>query len=91
MDGVVVCWVYDLSAGCPAVQVEDLGEVILGGGGLGEHAVGFGAPAGGEVDQDGLLDAGQDVEQFADGQAQAVVVGGRGGVSGGRSVGPGCR
>ena len=39
-------WSYDLSLGRPPVQVEDFGEVVLGGGGLGEHAAGFGASAG---------------------------------------------
>ena len=50
---------YDLSAWCPAVEVEDLDEVVPGLVGLGEHAAGLGASSGGGVDQDGLFDAGE--------------------------------
>jgi len=57
------------------VECEEFGEVVLGGGGLGEHAAGLGAATGGGVDQHGFLDAGQGVEQFADGDVQAVLVG----------------
>ena len=57
------------------MQVEDPDEVVLGGGGRGEYAAGFGSPAGGGVDQDGLFDAGEGVEQLADRQVQAVLVG----------------
>ena len=60
--GFDLVWSYGLSVGCPSVEVEDLGESVLGGGGLGEHAAGLGAPAGGGVDQHGLLDTGQGVE-----------------------------
>ncbi len=66
---------YDLSLGCPAVQLEDLGEVILGGGGLGEHAAGFGSSAGGGVDQHGFLDSGQGVQQLPDAHGKAVLGG----------------
>ena len=54
---------YDLSAGCPPVEVEDRGELVLFWGGLGEHPAGLGASSGGGVDQHGFLDAGQGVEQ----------------------------
>ena len=37
-------WVYDLSVWGPAVQIEDLDQLVLGGGGLGEHAPGLGGP-----------------------------------------------
>src|SRR5665811_1849906 len=56
--------VYDLSPRCPLGEVEDFGEFVLGVGGFGEHPAGFGAAAGGGVDQDGFLDAGELVEQF---------------------------
>ena len=36
--------VYDLSSWCPAVQVEDLGELVLGRAGFGEHAAVLGRP-----------------------------------------------
>jgi hypothetical protein len=49
--------VYDLTLLCgPFGEVEDLAEFGLRGGGLGEHAAGFGAATGGRVDQDGFLD-----------------------------------
>jgi hypothetical protein len=60
---VLVCggfgclWVYNLTfLWGPFGEVEDLAEFCVRGGGLGEHAAGFGAAAGGRVDQDGFLD-----------------------------------
>ena len=47
----------------------------MGGGGLGEHPAGFGSSSGGGVDQQGLLDAGQGVEQLADAHGQSGLVG----------------
>src|ERR1019366_4220495 len=68
--GVGRVLVYDLTARGPFGQVEDLGELVLGFGGLGEHPAGFGAAASRGVDQDGLGDAGELVEEFSDGQVQ---------------------
>ena len=54
-----------LAGGCVAVDVEEVGEAVLGGGGVGEHAAGAGASfAAVVVEQDGLFDAGEFVEQF---------------------------
>ena len=47
------------------VQVEDVGEAGLGRGEVGKHPSGFEAAPGGEVDQDGFLDAGEVSEEFA--------------------------
>src|SRR5258707_2993384 len=59
------------SSGSVPVKAEDAGELVLDGGGVGEHAVGPGpAPVAG-VEQDGLADAGQFAEQGADGQVQS--------------------
>lgn len=57
------------------MQIEDVDQLFLGRVGFGEHATGSGSSAGGGVDQDGLLDAGQGGAQFADGQVRAVLVG----------------
>src|SRR2546426_2958098 len=46
-------------------EVEELVEAVLDGVHLGGHATGWGPPAGGGVDEDGLLDAGQGGEHFA--------------------------
>jgi DNA-binding MarR family transcriptional regulator len=61
--GFWVVGVYDLTVWCPALQVEDLDECVLVGAGFGEGAAGFGAAAGGGVDQHGFLDAGEVVER----------------------------
>src|SRR5258708_16099738 len=59
------------SSGSVPVKAEDAGELVLDGGGVGEHAVGPGpAPVAG-VEQDGLADAVQFAEQGADGQVQS--------------------
>src|SRR5258708_4693016 len=59
------------SSGSVPVKAEDAGELVLDGGGVGEHAVGPGpAPVAG-VEEDGLADAGQFAEQGADGQVQS--------------------
>ena len=50
-------WVYDQTfLGGPFGKVDDLAEFGLRGGGLGEHAAGFGSDADGWIDQDGFLD-----------------------------------
>src|SRR5258708_17052492 len=71
-------WVYGLSCVLPmsapggvAVEPEDLYELVLDGGGVGEHAVGPGPATVAGVEQDGLADAGQFAEQGADGQVQS--------------------
>src|ERR1019366_6793192 len=46
------------SGGVP-VKAEDAGELVLDGGGVGEHAVGPGPAPDAGVEQDGLADAGQ--------------------------------
>ena len=61
--GVMV--VYDRSGRGPPVQVEDVDQLVLGRAGFGQHAAGFGLPAAGGVDQDGLADAGQVGQQLA--------------------------
>src|SRR5438876_508616 len=66
---------YYLSPWSPAVEGENRGEPVLVEGGLGEHAPGLGSAAGGGVDQHALLDVGELGQEFAHGQAQAVVVG----------------
>src|SRR5260370_41129014 len=62
---------YDLTPGCPLGQVEDFVELLLVCGELGGHAAGFGAAAGGGVDEDGFADAGELGEQPADGHGQS--------------------
>ena len=65
---------YDLTfLRCPFGEVENVGEPVLGVGGLGEHAACFGPSAGRGVDQDGFLDSGELVEQLPDGEVQAGV------------------
>ena len=54
---------YDLTAGYPAVQPEDVVESGLVRGELGGHAACPGASSGGGVDQDGLTDAGELAEK----------------------------
>ena len=69
-------FVYDLTfLRGPFGEVEDLAEFGLDGGGLGEHAAGFGAATGGRIDQDGFLDLAELFEQLADAEVQAGVVG----------------
>ena len=53
---------YDLTAWTVAVEVEDVDEFVLVGGGLGEHSAGFGSASFGGVDQDRFFDAGELVE-----------------------------
>ncbi|HTY34000.1 MAG TPA: hypothetical protein VMD50_22040 [Mycobacterium sp.] len=45
------------------VEVEELGEGVLGGVGFGEHAACFGSAAVALVEQDGLRDAGELAEE----------------------------
>ncbi len=59
------------ASGGVAVEPEDLDELVLDGGGVGEHAVGPGPAAVAGVEQDGLADAGELAEQGADGQVQS--------------------
>ena len=66
---------YYLTAGGVAVEVEDVDQLVLVGGGLGEHPAGCGPAAFGGVDQDGLFDAGELVEEFAHRQVQSGAVG----------------
>lgn len=66
---------YDLSPWSPSGEVEDFAELVLGFGGLGKHPAGLGAASGRGVDQDGLFDAGELVEQVADRQMQSGLVG----------------
>src|SRR6185369_548938 len=56
---------YYLSPGCPPREAEDLGESVLGGGGLGQDTARFWPTPGRGVDHHGLLDAGEQVEQRA--------------------------
>jgi hypothetical protein len=52
-----------LAGGCVAVDAEQVGEALLGGVHVGEHASGAGSAfASVVVEQDGLLDAGESVE-----------------------------
>src|SRR5665811_1686763 len=67
---VVLEVAYDLSSGGPLREVEDLAELVLGLGGFGEHPSGLGTAAGRGVDQDGLFDAGELVEEFTDREVQ---------------------
>jgi hypothetical protein len=49
------------------VDVEHVGQLLLDGIGVGEHALGSGTAFGAVVvEQDGFLDAGEFGEQFAD-------------------------
>jgi hypothetical protein len=57
------------------IQGEDLCELVLNRGGVGEHAVGFGPAAVAGVEQDGLADAGELGEQGAHGQVQPGAAG----------------
>ena len=56
-------------------EAEDLGELVLDRAGFGEHAVGSGPAAVAVVEQDGLADAGEFAQQFADGQVQPGLAG----------------
>jgi len=70
--------VYYLSGslgGGVAVEVEQVVELLLGRGHLGEHAAGAGASAGGGVEQQGFLDASEVGEQFAGAEGHAGVGG----------------
>jgi len=58
------------SGGVP-VKAEDAGELVLDGGGVGEHAVGPGPAPDAGVEQDGLADAGQFAGQSAGRQVQS--------------------
>src|SRR6266511_2094817 len=75
MDYVDLVGSYDLTAWRPAVEVEDRSELVLFGGGLGEHAPGLGSPAGGGVDQQAFFDPGQGGQQVAYAEVQAGLVG----------------
>ena len=70
-------WVlYDLTfLRGPLGEVEDLGQLVLGGGGRGEHSAGFGTPAGRREDHDGLLDLLEMVEELPDREVQAGLLG----------------
>jgi hypothetical protein len=58
------------------VDVEQVGEALLGGVHVGEQAAGAGASfAAVVVEQDGFADAGEFGEEFAHGQVQAGVFG----------------
>jgi hypothetical protein len=58
------------------VELEDVVEAFLGGVVVGEDALGAGpAFVPGGVEEDGLLDAGQVGQEFADAEVQAAVVG----------------
>ena len=48
---------YDLGVWRVVVEVEEGGELVLFGGGFGEHAACFGAASGGGIDEHALLDA----------------------------------
>ena len=50
---------YDLTAGCPALESEDLMKLALLAGELGGHPAGLGPASVGGVDQDGLADGGE--------------------------------
>ena len=80
IDGAGLCWsvvvlvgggcithLSDVSAGrCVAVEGEEVGEAVLGVGGVGEHATGAGAAfAAVVVEQHGLSDAVEFVQEFA--------------------------
>ena len=52
--------------GSVAGEAVDLAELVLDGGGVGEHAVGPGSSPFALVEQDGLADPGQFAEQLAD-------------------------
>ena len=54
------------ASGGVAGEAEDGGEFVLDGAGFGEHAVGSGPAAVAVVEQDGLADAGELAQQFAD-------------------------
>src|ERR1035441_6552587 len=66
---------YDLTVRRPAVQAEDLMQLALVVAEFCGHAAGFGPAAGGGVDQHGLLDSCQGVEQGTHRQVQAGVPG----------------
>ena len=71
--GWCLCW---SAGGCVAVDVEEVGQAFLGGGGVGEHASGAGAAfAAVVVEQDGFADAGEFGEQFAHRHVQSGAVG----------------
>ena len=53
------------------MKAEDAGELVLDGGGVGEHAVGPGPAPDAGVEQDGLADAGQFAGQSAGRQVQS--------------------
>ena len=68
---------YDLSGGLwgPSVEFEQVVEGVLVGAHVGGHAAGFGSAAGGGVDQHGLADPAEGVEEGFDGQIVAGAVG----------------
>ena len=67
---------YDLSrCWCPSAEVEQVVEGLLVGGRVGGDAAGFGASAGGGVDQQGFLDSAEGVQEGFDGQVVAGAVG----------------
>ena len=52
-------FLYDLSfLWCPFAQAEDFGELVVGGGGLGEHSAGLGTATGRGLDEDCFLNPG---------------------------------
>ena len=59
------------ASGGVAGEAEDGGELVLDCAGFGEHAVGSGPAAVAMVEQDGLADAGELTQQFADGHPQS--------------------
>jgi hypothetical protein len=64
------------AGGCVAVDVEQVGELLLGGGHVGEHAAGAGAAfAAVVVEEHGFLDPAEGGEEFGDGQVQSGVLG----------------
>lgn len=64
------------AVGGVTVEVEQVEQGLLGVGGVGEDVSGAGAAAVALVEQDGLLDPGEVVEQAAHGEVVAGVVGG---------------
>ena len=64
-----------MAGGGVGVEAEEVVEAPLGGVDLGEHAPGSGPAPFALVEQHGLLDAGQGVEQFPHAHVQAGSVG----------------
>lgn len=66
---------YYLTGWCPPVQFEDVEQLLLEVGPVGDHPAGFGAASGAGVDQDGFLDAGQLCEEFTNAEGESVAGG----------------